>query len=362
MNWLTLFSLPAFRRKTEDDELRAQACSWMYGSDKKARLIGIPVVAFVMHFAFYNNPKAGFIEHIVGMGFALLTTFLYWEGIRQIWASSLNKFPSITDTAKRIIMFVALMLVYTFLVTLLIANLSLLLQGHDCTFRGMGPAYLTSLIPAVIVSLIYESVFLFQQWELNVRRSEALARENITGQLAALKNQLDPHFLFNSLNTLASLIDEENTPAQEYLMQLADVYRYVLVAREQDTVTLEEEMKFLNAYLYLNKARFRENLQFESRISAESLSKKVVPFSLQLLVENALKHNIISKDKPLKLLIKENDDKLTIANNRQHKNTLGSSTGLGLKNIMNRYRLLNAGEVVVQADDQHFSVSIPLIV
>jgi LytS/YehU family sensor histidine kinase len=218
------------------------------------------------------------------------------------------------------------------------------------------------LVPTIIVTLIYESVYFFQAWKLNVKKTEALARENVQSQLETLKNQLDPHFLFNSLNTLASLIEDENKPAQEYLDRLADVYRYVLVSRDKNTVTLEEEMEFLDAYVYLNKTRFRENLQLEKQISALSYQQRVAPLSLQMLIENAIKHNIVSKDKPLKIRISEdNQGYLQIENNVQEKKTFEKSTKVGLQNIINRYKLLTDKQVEVIKNTELFKVRIPLL-
>lgn len=115
---------------------------------------------------------------------------------------------------------------------------------------------------------------------MNVRKTESLAREGVQSQLEVLKNQLDPHFLFNSMNTLAALIDEENVDTQQYLERLSDVYRYVLVSRSKNTVLLEEEMAFLDAYVYLNKIRFRDNLQVETILSPETYRQYVTPLSL----------------------------------------------------------------------------------
>jgi LytS/YehU family sensor histidine kinase len=194
-----------------------------------------------------------------------------------------------------------------------------------------------------------------------VQKTEALARENVQSQLETLKNQLDPHFLFNSLNTLASLIEEENIPAQTYLDRLSDVYRYVLINREKNTVTLEEEMQFLDAYVYLNKIRFRENLLIEKDIPAQTYHQHIAPLSLQMLIENAIKHNVISRENPLKIKILQDGDFLTVENNVQGKKIFEKSTKLGLQNIINRYRLLTPLGVEVSNTGTHFSVRLPLL-
>lgn len=212
--------------------------------------------------------------------------------------------------------------------------------------------------------MLYETVFFFESWKANVRKTEALARENVQTQLESLKSQLDPHFLFNSLNTLSFLIDD-NQPAQKYLEHLADVYRYVLVSRQKDMVSLQEEMDFVNAYIYLNKIRFRENLLLETHISTKNMDKKIIPLSLQMLVENAIKHNIVSKEKPLTITISdimlENEGYLVVENNFQEKKTFEKSTKVGLQNISNRYQLLTSKLILIEKNERFFKVELPLL-
>ena len=163
------------------------------------------------------------------------------------------------------------------------------------------------------------------------------------------------------MNTLAALIDDENAPAQKYLDQLSDVYRYVLVSREKSTVTLEEEMAFLDAYIYLNKTRFRENLMVEAQVDEAAYQKQVAPLSLQMLLENAIKHNIISKENPLTIKILQENNYLSVANNLQEKKTFEKSTKVGLQNIINRYRLLTDQQVEIHKSEWNFTVRIPLL-
>jgi LytS/YehU family sensor histidine kinase len=220
---------------------------------------------------------------------------------------------------------------------------------------------IVSLFPLLLMLAVYEGVYFFERWKESIRHSEALALANVQSQFEALKKQLDPHFLFNSLNTLAYLIDLENEPAQEYLSRLADVYRYVLETRGQTTVSLEEELAFLDDYLYLNQVRFRDNLQLEKELSPASRRRQVPALSLQLLVENAIKHNIISPDQPLSIRIVEEGDSLRIENNKQTRPSLGYSSRLGLKNLQEQYGLLTARPLKISDEATRFSVTIPLL-
>lgn len=335
----------------------------LYIDDRKARLIGIPLLAIII--AFVKHSEAFFAvdtkDMFVWISSSFLNTFSIWQGCSYLFVVFRKRFPRYNQTAKRIIYQSIACLLFALVATILIDYVyCYLILGKEKPMLLFG--FRMSIIPTIIVTLIYESVYFFQAWKENVKKTESLARENVQSQLETLKNQLDPHFLFNSLNTLASLIDDENKPAQEYLDRLSDVYRYVLVNKDKNTVTLEEEMQFLDAYIYLNKTRFRENLQVEKQISAQTYYQQIAPLSLQMLIENAIKHNVISKDKPLKITISEDKEGyLQVENNIQEKKTFEKSTKVGLQNIINRYQLLSDKQVEIIKSADFFKVKIPLL-
>ncbi len=331
--------------------------------DRKARLIGIPLLSLAIPLVVHSEAFINFNseEAFKWISTSFLNTLFLWEGNRAIFNRARQIFPSYNQTRKRLIYQTLASLTFALITTILIDfGFCKYLLGTQ-TQLPLFLSFRISLIPVVIITLIYENVYFFQSWKMHVQKTEALARENVQSQLETLKNQLDPHFLFNSLNTLASLIDDENAPAQLYLDRLSDVYRYVLVNREKNTVTLEEEMQFLDAYVYLNKIRFRENLQIETHISTPTYQQYVAPLSLQMLIENAIKHNIVSKEKPLIIKILQDGNYLTIENNLQEKTTFEKSTKVGLQNIINRYRLLTERPVEVITNDVRFLVKVPLL-
>ena len=182
-----------------------------------------------------------------------------------------------------------------------------------------------------------------------------------TAKFESLKNQIDPHFLFNSLNVLTSLIGENPKQAERFTTKLSKVYRYVLEQRNKELIPLSEELNFARAYMELLQMRFEDAIQFDipSEISNEEL--KIVPLSLQLLLENAVKHNVVSSNKPLKLRIFEENGSLIIENNINHKETIGKSTKVGLKNITDRYNLLTRRSVKITNDGLIFRISLPLL-
>ena len=332
-------------------------------NDLKARIIGIPAISLVMHYAHHANSWNEINSRFfTGWLVSFMFTFTFWQGNRWIWLKLREWFPHCHQTRKRLVSLFFLCIAFTFIAPVICEYIASLMFDVVCRYEDFRESFLVSLIPTFICLLVYESVYFFEAWKQNVKKTEELARENVQSQLEVLKNQLDPHFLFNSLNTLASLIDDENKPAQEYLDRLADVYRYVLASREKNTVTLEEEMNFLDAYIYLNKVRFRENLRVEKAIRTEAYHQQIAPLSLQMLVENAIKHNVVSKEKPLVIRIaQEIDNYLSIENNVQEKVTFEKSTKVGLQNIMNRYRLLTEQPIEINKNADFFQVRIPLL-
>ncbi len=332
-------------------------------NDKWFRIIGIPVLgiffAVVYNYEELINVTVFFKELLVSLAF----TISLWEGNRAFVIYMRKTFPHNEQTVKRLVIQSVISILYTWAATWIISYLFSLIRvcSHD-PYETFIMSFF-NLVPTFFVISIYEGAYFFMEWKKNFQRSEALAKENIRSQFEALKNQLDPHFLFNSLNTLAALIDDHNEPAQKYLEQLSDVYRYVLLSRQKETVPLQEELSFVASYIYLNKTRFRDNLVVVNKIPEDAMQQRVAPLSLQILVENAIKHNVISKDKPLMLRIFiDKHGYITVENNVQKKNILEKSTKTGLQNIINRYALLTSSKVEVIHNTDVFSVRIPPIV
>jgi sensor histidine kinase YesM len=329
--------------------------------DLPARIIGIPLISLLMYMTFGRIKGVYDNNYLEGIAVSFFYTIGYWEGIRKIWMILARRYPHYTQTRIRITRLVLAILVYGAFLSVLIPAVSRLMFGTGCTPEIMVWGYLVGLIPTAVVLVLYEATYFFHAWKTKVQEAEALERSQLINQLDVLKAQLDPHFLFNSLNTLSSLIDE-NEPAQEYLSRLADVYRYVLLSRDRNTVSLEEEMEFVRAYLYLAKVRFQDSLQLDIHIPTSSYHHLVAPLSIQLLVENALKHNVASKESPLLIRITESEGYIRVSNEIRPKAVLHQeSTKVGLQNILERYRLLSDQPVRILDQANLFEVSIPLL-
>lgn len=219
-----------------------------------------------------------------------------------------------------------------------------------------------SVMLTMMVVLADMAVFMLKRWRDSVTELEKFKKESIEFKFEMLKNQVNPHFLFNSLNTLSSLIFTDQQIAAQFVRQLARVYRYVLENRDRELITLAEESNFLESYQYLVEMRFAPNLRFEIDLPETCKGLRIVPMTLQMLIENAIKHNIVSKNKPLTVCIKAYDDGFVeVSNNLQLKTTKEYSSGLGLKNIVSRYDFLTNRAVEINTTETCFSVKVPLI-
>lgn len=190
--------------------------------------------------------------------------------------------------------------------------------------------------------------------------NERLKKENMHARLESLKQQISPHFLFNTLNTLSTLTKESKV--KEYIAKVANVYRYLLQFKENDMVTVEDELQFIESYLYILHERFEDGLQVSIGISGGTRKTLLPPLALQILVENAVKHNIVSSSRPLRIEIREELKFIIVKNNLQLKQSLGNdSSRSGLSNVHERYRLLANREIVIEKTDSEFVVKLPLL-
>ena len=211
-----------------------------------------------------------------------------------------------------------------------------------------------------VIITVYVIYFYNNYQKTKVKESQIVAK-NESAKFESLKNQLDPHFLFNSLNVLTSLIGENPGQAEKFTTKLSKVYRYVLEQKDKDLISLEEELKFAKSYMQLLQMRFEEAIEYSvpEKVSDEAL--KIVPLSLQLLLENAVKHNVITSSSPLKIRIYEADGYLCVENTVNPKASLEKSTKVGLKNITQRYELVSSNKVVIENNHKIFKVKLPLL-
>ncbi len=211
------------------------------------------------------------------------------------------------------------------------------------------------------IVIIFHVVYFYNRYQQSKIKEQKVIAGTASAKFDALKNQLDPHFLFNSLNVLTSLIEENPENAQKFTTSLSKVYRYVLEQKNKELVSVDEELEFAKTYMSLLKMRFEDSIIFDIPEKAINPESKVVPLSLQLLLENAVKHNIVTTTKPLHIKIYEANDALVVENNLQSKQIVKKSSGVGLSNIMQRYDLLTNRKININKEANRFAVAIPML-
>ncbi|MBC7866875.1 MAG: histidine kinase [Gloeobacteraceae cyanobacterium ES-bin-316] len=334
--------------------------------DRLVMLISIPVLSFIVPIVFMGcrfdrEPLFSWDKYVT----TLVIITVVWIGNRQIMIHSRKKYRLFEEVRMRIIFQSVLMLVFT-----IVSNNVLGFLAHDIFFEAGSVEFVSdhlissnaaSIFCTIMIIAIYESIYFMNELRSSVEETENLKRENLTAQLNALRTQVNPHFLFNNLNTLSSIIPEDPQQAVDFVQQLSKVYRHILQVKDEKSIPLKEELDVLRAYAFLLKTRFGQNLEIDIDVAEEKMQKRIVPLSLQLLMENAIKHNIVSADKPLKIDVYAENGSLVVSNNLQKKNQLHESTGIGLDNIRNRYKLLSDKIVQVTEYGNNFTVSIPLL-
>ena len=242
--------------------------------------------------------------------------------------------------------------------------ISLLLEGETWNefIEGERPRfYISALVITLVISLFFHAVYYYKELQKKKIKEQKVIAGTASAKFDALKNQLDPHFLFNSLNVLTSLIEENPRNAQKFTTSLSKVYRYVLEQKNKELVTVDEELDFARTYMSLLKMRFEDSIVFEIPDKAQNPESKVVPLSLQLLLENAVKHNMVTSNKPLHIKIYETGSMLVVENNLQPKQIIKKSSGVGLENIKQRYNLLSDKKVSINQQADRFAVAIPML-
>lgn len=232
---------------------------------------------------------------------------------------------------------------------------------NDNDFAFEIHALIMFFISVYMVFVFHEFIWLSKDNHTLKLRSETLLKQNYLAKYETLKNQINPHFLFNSLNVLSSLVYIDQRKADQFIKKFSDVFRYVLELNQEKLVPLKQELHVLDAYLFLQKIRYGSQLCVHQNISADLLDLCVPPLTLQLAVENALKHNTISKDTAFDIWIEAEENELVIVNTYHFKNSSHESTGLGQKNLLEKYRLLGSRLPRFYLEDGHYIVRLPLL-
>lgn len=324
----------------------------------KYPLFIIPLVGIVICFIFPNSSENENKSQLYVMLHSVIITSGIWAGVLSIVIFLWKKYPWERTPLKHLLIEIILVLIYTngFAIGLFYIERALGIRFEvDHLYRDI---VFTNLI-TLLITAIHEAIEFYSQWKLHFSKSVKLEKDNIEARYESLKSQVNPHFLFNSLNSISHMV-HENQPAVDYIQNLSDFLRYTLKSRDTELVLVRHETEMLEKYLKLQKVRFGENLHIQIDIPEKFFHYSLPPLVLQMLIENSLKHNIISKQDPLHIKVKAQNQEIVVENNLQRK-TPDFSTGQGIKNLIERYRFFTEREVEIIETPSIFRVIIPLL-
>ncbi|CAN5433683.1 histidine kinase [soil metagenome] len=335
-------------------------------NDRRLRIFG-PFVVFVVGTLFFRlnwyfeEPLSTVLRSDL---IALGAGYICWNLARWVVFSLQNRYPGLANTRRRL-QWMALLLPVLVNIAWIIRRVGhMAFNGLD-TFWPPLPEYTYALgiqlFYHAVYFVIYEVSYVMQAWQQTYERNEGLKKDKLQHQLDRLKSQINPHFLFNSLNILSSLIYEDPRKAEDVVDEISIVYRYLLRVNDGELTTLGAELQFIQSYFHLLKTRYGAGLDLQIRVEAEKRDFKLPALTLQLLLENAVKHNVMMPDRPLKVVIETQGQSLLVRNNLQRKNTPVLSNKVGLTNIAAKYRLLGQGDVSIQEVKGQFIVTLPLL-
>lgn len=318
-------------------------------------------VFFRLSFWLESPPRALIHSTLVGLGAGIV----FWQLNRWLIERVQDRFPGLERTKQR---FGVLLLFSVVVVNVAVFSrfgLHILLGSRQTWWLGLVD-YITSLgiqlFYHVVYFTIYEGRYILRQWQQTYQEKEELTKLQWQTRFNSLKSQVNPHFLFNSLNALSALIEESPSRASQFVDELSSMYRYLLQANDQEVIELGTELKFIESYTYLLQTRHGGGINVRFNVSDAYLNRSLPPLTLQLLVENAVKHNMVLVDSPLLIQISTTETgQLQVSNNLQRKNGRVDSNGVGLSNIVARYRMLTQADVIVRDQDGQFTVLLPLL-
>lgn len=334
-------------------------------NDRWMRIIGVPLLALGGQWAMYGYTNVPYPADWRIPLFFVLGSIVVWETNRRGIILSRRRYPDMGQTQQRVLFQLIWFVVFASIIrisqTLLYQLIGLWQSAHILDFKPYFFNTLVSVVGTIQIAAVFEGIYLYQRWTVSYTEAQDLKKVNLQSQLDSLKTQINPHFLFNNLNSLSSLITSDAELAERFLDELSAVYRYLLRQNTRDLCPLSDEIQFIKAYFHLLKTRFGKGIFLDIDIDSQYVTYLIPPLTLQLLFENAIKHNIISASRPLHIRLYTDEHMLYVANNLQKKKITVASNQIGLQNIIMKYKLLNYDNVEVYFDEKTFLVGLPLI-
>ena len=324
-------------------------------------LVGIFISIVIDILVPFDQPEHNRLHDYI---ISIILTITIWEGNLFLDRILNKKLPWVHKPVKRLLVQFPIGIIFSALViyaAMLLYNTFVCQIKED--FKSM--LFVSSIIIGTLFSVILIgleiSIQFFNQWKNSLLEVEKYKNESLQAQLQNLKNQINPHFLFNNLSVLSSLVYKDQDKAVDFITQLAKVYRFLLDNRNNELILLENELTFVTSYAYLLQIRYDKNLVFKIEIAPPYKQKLIPPMALQMLIENAIKHNEISSEQPLQIEITVCDDYLIVQNTLQLRSTYETSTKTGLQNIKDRYKHFSDQPIEIVQNQNHFIVKIPLL-
>ncbi|MGB5818377.1 MAG: histidine kinase [Saonia sp.] len=326
-------------------------------------VIGVLILSLVTDYLFSNSfARYPFVEALINWSVSLFFSIFNWFIIRAVMILLRKRYPAFQDDVKRIILFFLSIIGTVLLVDFIGGVLLSLIFGVNYNPISRSKVLLPVILISTMTMAIYEAIYHYTRLKKSIREEEQAKQVIVQGQLDTLRNQAQPHFFFNTLNTLRDIIDQNSKEdAKQFVDKLSDVYRFILESGNANLISLRDELKFARAYIHIQSERFGDNLKLNWDVPEAALEGMIVPMSLQLLLENAIKHNVVSKAKPLLIHVRVKDNHLVVGNKMRPKSTQLPSTKVGLKNIEKRYTLISNTSIKVENDGNLFTVSLPLL-
>jgi hypothetical protein len=334
-------------------------------NDVVMRLVGIPLFGIVIPNISGLFGDLGLTKPMYWFGYVYFISLaaLIWEGNRYLLFRTRKRFTWFDKPSEKLVLLLLNNIFYTSPLTIAMLCGWYRLAGFQKTnWDAIQLVVLINVICVLFVTHVYETVFMVKEQQGEQLKNAELSKAKAEAELAALKNQIDPHFMFNSLNSLSYLIGKDSAKAMLFTENLAEVYRYILSQKEQTLVLLEDELEFTHKYTELLDLRFGKALHFKKHFN-NTLEKHflIPPTSVFVALENAVKHNEISEQYPLHIDIDLKEDHLIISNRTRQKKNLQHSSKIGLKNLDERFRLVTGKQIVSGKINEFFQVQLPLI-
>jgi hypothetical protein len=326
-------------------------------------LLGSALLSIILILGFIRGALDNWPDFISGFCWAFSISITQWIGLDLIYQLIDRRISWIKTPVKKVFVQILTFLCYSAgaFIVVQFANYYIWMDVKpETSWQWILKSLPATLLISFVISLIFTAIGFFHAWRRSFVQAEKLKVEMLAYKYESLRNQINPHFLFNSLNVLSDLVYDDQAMAVKFIQQMSDLFRYVLDSRDKELVPLKDELEFIRSFIFLLKTRFEDKLKIEIDLAANP-DDYIVPMTLQLLIENAVKHNEVSEAFPLTIVVRKNGDTLEVENNLQLKKVNDESTKTGLKNITQQFAFFSEKPIKIITSDERYVVRVPIL-